>query len=140
MNSPRLFNCRKCTKQVVICSHCDRGNIYCSNVCANQSRINNHRLSNQLYQRTYRGKLLHALRQKHYRARQKEKVTDQCSTEAPINDLLPELKNEKKCRLKNIVRCDFCHTRVSHFFRNGYLMHFRNKNLMLKNSRNGQGP
>lgn len=140
MNSPRLFNCRKCTKQVVICSHCDRGNIYCSMLCAIQSHINNHRRSNQLYQSTHRGKLLHARRQKHYRERQKEKVTDRGSTDTATNDLLPPLKNDQKCTLKNVVRCDFCHAPVSHFFRNGYLMHFRNKNLMLKNSRNGQGP
>lgn len=125
MNSPRLFNCRKCTKQVVICSHCDRGNIYCSKTCANQSRIQNHRRSNQLYQSTYRGKLLHASRQKNYRARQKEKVTDQGSTAISSNVLLPQTKNENICPSNKIIFCDFCHTPVSHFFRNGYLNHSR---------------
>lgn len=125
MNSPRLFNCQKCTKQVVICSHCDRGNIYCSLSCANQSRIQNHRRSNQLYQSTRRGKLLHARRQKHYRDRQKEKVTDQGSKTIPVNDLLLETKNENKYPSKKIILCDFCHTRVSDFFRTGYLDHSR---------------
>jgi len=27
-SSARLFNCARCRRQVVICSHCDRGNIY----------------------------------------------------------------------------------------------------------------
>lgn len=140
MNSPRLFYCRKCTKQVVICSHCDRGNIYCSITCAHQSRVINHRRSNQLYQSTHRGKLLHALRQKYYRERQREKVTDLGSTDATANDLLPPLKKDQKCTLKNVVRCDFCHAPVSDFFRNGYLIHSRNKNSILKNNQNAQGP
>ena len=36
-SSARLFNCARCRRQVVICSHCDRGNRYCGKRCA-QSR------------------------------------------------------------------------------------------------------
>lgn len=140
MKSARLYQCVRCHRQCIICSDCDRGNIYCGHGCAQQTRIQNHRISNQKYQKTFRGKQRHAVRQRNYRLRQKQKVTDQGSAETPINDLLPPLKNDTKCRLKNVACCDFCHASVSDFFRNGYLRHFRNKNLMLKNYQNAQGP
>lgn len=117
----RLYYCRRCTKQVVICSHCDRGNTYCDGACARQSRLENHRRSNQLYQSTHRGKQLHAIRQKHYRKRQKEKVTDQGSNETPTDALLSDPKIEKK----TVMCCDFCHALVSDFLRNDYLSHSR---------------
>lgn len=84
--------------------------------------------------------MLHALRQKCYRQQKKEIVTDQGSTETPANDLLPPLKNDTQCKLKNVMRCDFCHAPVSDFIRNGYLRHSKNKNRMLKNNQNAQGP
>jgi len=37
-SSARLFNCARCRRQVVICSHCDRGNIYCSKRCSQTAR------------------------------------------------------------------------------------------------------
>lgn len=117
----RLFNCHRCTKQVVICSRCDRGNSYCAKSCATQSRLENHRRSNQLYQSTPRGKQLHALRQRRYRQRQTEKVTDRGSNEIPPNDLLPKPKNERNPESKAGVHCDFCHAPVSEFLRNDYL-------------------
>lgn len=119
--TPRLFNCHRCTNQVVICSHCDRGNIYCSKSCATQSRLENHRRSNQLYQRTFHGRQLHALRQKRYRQRHTEKVTDGCSVEIPPNDLLRQPKNEKKSAPTGVTHCSFCGAPVSAYFRNDFL-------------------
>ena len=37
-SSARLFNCARCRCQVVICSHCDRGNIYCGKRCSQTAR------------------------------------------------------------------------------------------------------
>jgi hypothetical protein len=34
----RLFNCARCHRQVVICSRCDRGNLYCGSQCAQSAR------------------------------------------------------------------------------------------------------
>lgn len=140
MKSARLYHCVRCRDQCIICSDCDRGNIYCGHACASCSRIQNHRISNQKYQKTFRGAQKHAVRQRNYRLRQKKIVTDEGSTETPANDLLPSLKNDTQCKLKNVMRCDFCHAPVSDFFHNGYLRHPRNKNRMLNNDRNAQGP
>ena len=140
MKSARLYHCVRCRHQCIICSGCDRGNIYCGHDCAQQTRIQNHRISNQKYQKTFRGSQKHSVRQRNYRLRQKEIVTDRGSMQTSDNDLLPLLKNDTKSKSKNIVCCDFCHAPVSDFFRNGYLIHSRNKNLILKNNQNAQGP
>ena len=34
----RLFLCQGCRVQVLICSHCDRGHIYCAEGCAGEAR------------------------------------------------------------------------------------------------------
>lgn len=124
-NTARIFNCIYCQRQTIICTYCDRGNIYCGPICAKQSRAKNHRISNRVYQKTFRGKQKHAIRQRNYRLRQKQKVTDQGSALTSQDDLLLETKNKNKCSSKKIIFCDFCHTRVPDFFRTGYLDHSR---------------
>ena len=37
-SSARVFNCARCHGQVVICSHCDRGNLYCGKRCSQAAR------------------------------------------------------------------------------------------------------
>ena len=36
--SARLFLCARCRDQVLLCSHCDRGQVYCSRACSVASR------------------------------------------------------------------------------------------------------
>ncbi len=86
--SARLYNCVLCHCQVIICSHCDRGNNYCSGKCSAQSRQEKQRKACQRYQSSSRGRHLHALRQRHYRQRKKEKVTHQGSPGLVPYDLL----------------------------------------------------
>jgi hypothetical protein len=87
-NTARLFNCARCHCQVVICSHCDRGNIYCGRRCAEHARKTSSRSAGKRYQRTYRGRIKHAERQRRYRALQNI-VTHQRSASSPPNDSLP---------------------------------------------------
>jgi len=71
----RLFNCAACRKLLVICSKCDRGNIYCSE-CAPERRRQRRREATARYQATPRGRRTHAERQRRYRERLKtQKVT-----------------------------------------------------------------
>lgn len=124
MKDARLYQCVHCNCQCIICSDCDRGNIYCGSVCTKQSRIQNHRIANQFYQKTFRGRQKHALRQNHYRQRQQEKikkVTDQGSTLIPPNDLLPIAENDTKKMTSEQMHCHFCGKNVSSYLRNGYL-------------------
>jgi predicted GIY-YIG superfamily endonuclease len=129
MKSARLFNCARCHAQVIICSHCDRGNFYCGSTCSQQARAQNHRIANQRYQKSKKGQMKNAERQRRYRQHQREKtkrVTDQGSPVLPPNDLLPEVPNEKKWCVREFICCHFCGEAVSQFLRNGYLRHHKN--------------
>lgn len=85
--SGRLFLCRKCSSEVVVCRHCDRGQIYCFGDCAGQARHQTLRKAGERYQKTRRGQEKHAARMGHLRARRK-KVTHQGSPPPPAGDLL----------------------------------------------------
>lgn len=124
---PRLFNCARCACQVVICSHCDRGQIYCAGACAHQARLESLNQAGQRYQASRPGQLSHAARQARYRERQ-QKVTHQGSApssrhdslvqqlkwffqEIASNTLRPDAANEVE------LRCHFCHQPCSSFVR-----------------------
>ena len=72
----RFFLCARCRAQVLICSCCDCGNIYCERGCAEEARRTKQRAAGRRYQLSFRGRRNHAARERAYRARQK-KVTHQ---------------------------------------------------------------
>jgi len=86
--SGRLFVCAGCRDQVIICSCCDHGQIYCNHGCASRARRETVVAAGQRYQKTPRGGRMHAARQGRYRARQ-ERVTHHGSPKPPADDLLP---------------------------------------------------
>ena len=69
--SARLFLCARCRDQVVLCSHCDRGQVYCSRACSVASRHERRRHAAQLYQDSRGGRLKHAARAACWRARRR---------------------------------------------------------------------
>ena len=73
---PRLFLCLRCREQVVICSRCDRGQVYCGRECASEVRRSRQRQARRRYQASERGRQMHADRSRRYRARG-SRVTDQ---------------------------------------------------------------
>ena len=116
--SARIYNCVRCHCQVIICSHCDRGNIYCSGHCATQSRLEKQQDANSRYQSTVKGRCRHATRQQHYRQRQKQKVTYQGSVDLSSYDLLLDEPEREKTVIKVMISplspdnsthyCHFC--------------------------------
>jgi hypothetical protein len=84
----RFFLCARCHAQVLICSCCDRGQIYCADGCAGLARREGQRAAGQRYQTSRRGRVVHALRARRYRARQKN-VTHQGSPPQPADGLVP---------------------------------------------------
>ena len=85
----RLFLCRGCRVQVLICSLCDRGHAYCAEACAQKARRQSQRESGRRYQMSRRGRNNHAARARRYRAR-KNNVTHQGSSPGQSDDLLRE--------------------------------------------------
>jgi hypothetical protein len=126
-HTPRLFYCMRCHAQTLVCSHCDRGQIYCGSECAFAARIQSCRSAEKRYQLTPGGKMKHALRQRRYRARLRKKVTDHSSSSPAQNGLLQSVKNESmKADMSHgdsNRRCFFCKKTVSSWFRSGFLRH-----------------
>jgi hypothetical protein len=122
--SARLYNCARCGCQVIICSHCDRGNIYCSGDCSEQSRKEKLKEAQKRYEKTDKAKKAKAKRQQNYRQRKKRKATHQGSGVLLLYDLLlielEKLKNKiQKCHFTRCIRqyCHFCGSQCSDFLR-----------------------
>lgn len=71
--SGRRFVCARCQIEVLVCSHCDRGQRYCGRECSRQARCASLREAGRCYQSSRAGHLAHARRARRYRQRQKEK-------------------------------------------------------------------
>lgn len=128
--SARLYHCARCHCQVVICRHCDTGNVYCQS-CAKPARKESLRRAARKYQSTRAGRFANARRQSRYRARQQQKVTHQGSPTIHRNDLLPASQNrlqnprrqtQKKYFLdKTVIHCHFCQRECDVFLRRDFL-------------------
>jgi hypothetical protein len=121
----RLFLCGRCRVQVLVCSHCDRGQIYCSQSCSLISRRSCVREAGQRYQASRRGRFSHAARSRRYRARQKN-VTHQGSPLPGPNALLPadstlSVIQAHQPDTPGLWQCHFCRSRCSEFVRAGFL-------------------
>jgi len=144
--SARLFNCIRCHIQVIICSDCDRGQIYCSHTCSQTARKASCRAAGKRYQNTHRRRLNHAARQHRYRQRQRQKkeiVTHPGSPENNNHDLLlmppDEAKTPTPTTWTQEHYCHFCKKPVPDFLRRRFLgreqQHLSEKRTVL-----AQGP
>ncbi len=129
--SARLYLCAHCRRQVVICSHCDRGQRYCGARCARTARITSLRAGGRRYQNSRRGRHRHAERQRRYRQRQAEKVTHQGSPErAADGSLLSRPHQHPTAPRVSVIPagdsiichfcCHFCARVCSRFVRLGF--------------------
>jgi hypothetical protein len=126
MDTPgRRYLCARCRCAVVICSHCDRGNRYCTPHCAEQARRQSQRAAGKRYQAGLPGRTAHAQRQRRYRAN-RQIVTHQGSPlPPPAAQLAPEPTPPASplpghcCRchraLPDQVRLDFLRARIRRY-------------------------
>jgi len=130
----RLYSCALCHAQAVICTYCDRGHIYCSKKCSQAVRIKSCREAETRYQLTPGGRRKHAARQKRYRMRLKEKVTDHGSATTTHHGLLDSVKN--KTSEVNVTHvpvqkiCCVCKKSVSPWLRTSFLRYYSTKSSM----------
>ena len=66
----RRFLCARCRAPALVCSHCDRGQIYCAAGCAAVARLQSQREAGRRYQRSRPGRFVHAARTRRWRQRQ----------------------------------------------------------------------
>lgn len=120
----RLFNCVCCQCQVLICSICDHGNIYCGPICSQLARTQLLKEVRRRYQKSRKGRFSHAEQQQRYRTRQKIKtqiVMDQGSIPPLVHDLLLK-SNEMEAPTSNqVVNCHFCGRECTPFLRMDFL-------------------
>lgn len=87
----RFFLCAGCRKQVLVCSHCDRGQRYCAGECASTTRRALQRDAGKRYQHGRPGRIKHALRTQSWRQRRAitaQSVTHQGSPCGPSDAVL----------------------------------------------------
>lgn len=103
----RLFLCARCRDQVLLCSHCDRGQQYCGRACSSVSRRERRRQTAQRYQSSRGGQLKHAARAACWRQRRRslrqasagdiDKVTHQGCSVAPADASLLACETPSPC-------------------------------------------
>jgi hypothetical protein len=71
LRSARLFLCVRCRAQVLLCSHCDRGQLYCTRACSLAGRRERRRHTAKCYQDSRGGRLKHAARAACWRKRRR---------------------------------------------------------------------
>ncbi len=124
--SSRLYQCTRCHAQVIICSVCDRGQRYCNSGCAQAARAESLKRAGQKYQSSRAGRFKNAARQQRFRARIKQKVTQQGSVAKPLHDLLNiQLARKSEARKPLLpgttVHCHFCGEVCASFLRHDFL-------------------
>ena len=136
----RFFLCGRCRAQVLICSHCDRGQIYCAEGCSQAARQESQRRAGRRYQQGRRGRFAHAERARRYRRRQRQKnsVTHQGSLSPLPDGLLTVGSTGEASQLKRLEvtrepqttarpstftagHCHFCGRGCAEFVRSGFL-------------------
>jgi hypothetical protein len=141
----RLFLCACCRSQVVVCSHCDRGQHYCADGCSSLNRKRLQREAGRRYQGSLRGRHKHAQRMRRLRDRrraQANKVTHQGSLGTGADDVLTASQTTEPLCLSlpcialrvpasastfartsalALCRCRFCGVQVLPLVRPGYL-------------------
>lgn len=141
----RLLLCAGCRVQVLICSRCDRGQIYCPGGCAGHARRTRQGSSAKRYQGSARGRRHHAARQGRYRARLargSDRAAAAMPAELPVNkvthqgppppapdDLLPpgapvsasDASEAQDQPRRAITHCHWCGRRCPERVRQGFL-------------------
>ena len=83
----RFYLCARCRKAVLLCSYCDRGQIYCGQECSKTARKSAQSEAARRYQSSRRGRTAHAARSRNWRNRQR-----QCTSEwAPADPVTQKI-------------------------------------------------
>ena len=125
--SARLYNCARCHCLVMICRHCDRGNIYCPD-CPKAARAESLLRAQKKYQASRSGRFKNAERQRRSRERKREKVTHQGSAPIDQDDLLSTEPSKPDNILPpgpfdhgRVIHCHFCCCECDPFIRRYFL-------------------
>jgi len=124
--SSRLYFCCRCHVQVIICSHCDRGQRYCPGECRHEARSESLKRAGSTYQQSRVGRLNNAARQHRFRQRNQQKVTHQGSPPKRLHALLKTrltetAKTQTLSLSGTVLRCHHCGAVCEPFLRQDFL-------------------
>jgi len=125
-NSSRLYHCCRCHAQVVVCSHCDRGQRYCAGGCSQEARKASVKRAGEKYRSGRPGRINNAARQQRFRQRQREKVTHHRSLAIMLRDLLQTLPDRQTtddvpAQSGATLHCHHCGVACGPFLRSDFL-------------------
>lgn len=87
----KAVSCRRCGRIFYICRSCWRGQAYCCDSCRHHSRREAHRLAQQRYRQTAKGREAHRQAERRRRRQNPEKTMDDTSSTPVIgHDKLPQ--------------------------------------------------
>jgi len=124
LETARLYVCARCRVQVLLCSRCDRGQMYCGPECAQDARRQAQRQAASRYQASRRGRLAHAQRARRYRAR-REIVTHQGSPPAGSDGVVAAVPDRRSIAPR--WHCHCCGAPVSQWLRIGFVRRRRDR-------------
>lgn len=75
VSTVRRFHCLSCMCEVILCSYCDRGNVYCGSCGPERARARRRR-ARSAYRSTVRGKRVRALAERRRRERRRSPLLD----------------------------------------------------------------
>ena len=116
----RRFLCAACRTPVLICTHCDRGQRYCTGGCAQRARKASVKAACKRYEAKPEGRRAHAQRQRRYRARC-QKVTHQGSPAPTPSVQVRSAPTEPESVSSASEHCHLCHRVLSPFVRQDFL-------------------
>lgn len=132
--SARLYRCACCHQLVVLCSRCDRNNIYCFDGCSEKQRTRSLRAANKTYRGTFKGKSNAADRQARFRARARERAAESPDPENKVTHQgseadTPPAPMDSDLREGGMAmdRCHCCGQPVYVFLRSGFLRHSKRR-------------
>ena len=143
LTSARFYLCARCCLQTFICRNCDRGQIYCTDICASASRNQAQREATQRYNKTRRARVLNAERQHRYRLRQRtqtrERVTDQGSGIVPAPASSSASTDQRVARpsssvstVAGVIICHRCACECAAGVRLGFLKFAHRRRVVVK--------
>lgn len=104
------LKCLTCKAFFSICTSCFRGHRYCGHSCRQASRFESLRVSRRIYAQKPEAKILQGRRQRRYRQRLKNKVTDQGSKTSidSVSKNLQSFAGLPKPKFTNCRVCSHC--------------------------------
>ena len=115
------ISCKLCHKTFYICKSCYRGHKYCSYRCRRKGYLIKQKVAQAKYQKTFKGRFKHALRQKKYRLKVlHQKVTHKTYSESKIEVNTVSTKTDQCMICKKYIFRTFKSFEKYQFFRSYY--------------------